>query len=36
VDVLAAHLAANPAIEVELLDTTIKPVPKRRPARLVL
>jgi integrase len=35
VDALAAHLATAPAMEVELLDTTIKPIPKRRPARLV-
>jgi integrase len=35
VDALAAHLAAFPAVAVEILDTTVRPDPKRRPARLV-
>jgi integrase len=35
INALAAHLAAFPPVEVELLDTTIKPVPKRRMVRLV-
>jgi integrase len=35
VDALAAHLAVFPVVEVELLDTTVKPEPRRRPARLV-
>jgi integrase len=35
VDALAAHLAAFPASAVEILDTTVRPEPKRRPARLV-
>jgi integrase len=35
VDALAAHLAAFPAVEVELLDATVKPEPKLRPAALV-
>jgi integrase len=35
IDALAAHLAAFPAPAVELLDTTVRPEPKRRLARLV-
>ena len=35
VDALAAHLATFPAVEVERLDTTVKPEPKRRSALLV-
>jgi integrase len=35
VDTLAAHLAAFPAAPVELLDTTVKPEPKERPATLI-
>jgi integrase len=35
IDALAAHLATFPAVEVELLDTTMKPTAKRRVARLL-
>jgi integrase len=35
VDALTAHLAAFPAVEVELLDTTSKPTAKRRPAAFI-
>lgn len=35
IDALTAHLAAFPAAEVEVLDTTVRPDPKRRPAALV-
>jgi integrase len=35
VGALTAHLAAFPAVDVEILDTTIKPVPKWRSALLV-
>jgi integrase len=35
IDALTAHLARFPATEVLLLDTTIKPAPKWRPASLV-
>jgi integrase len=35
VDALTAHIAAFPAVEVEILDTIVKPEPKRRLARLV-
>ena len=35
VGALTAHLAAFPAVEVEILDTTVKPVPKWRSASLV-
>jgi hypothetical protein len=35
VDALTAHLAAFPAIEVELLDTTSKPTTRRRPASFI-
>jgi integrase len=35
VDTLAAHLVAFPVVEAELLDTTVKPEPRRRPAALI-
>jgi integrase len=35
VDALAAHLAVFPAVQVEILDTTVRPEPKHRQARLV-
>jgi integrase len=35
VDALAAHLAAFPAVPVEVVDTTVKPTPKSRPAMLI-
>jgi integrase len=35
VDALAAHLAAFPAVPVEVTDATVKPAPKSRPAVLV-
>jgi hypothetical protein len=35
VDALADHLAEFPAVEVEILDTTVKPEPKPRMATLV-
>ena len=35
VDALAAHLVAFPAVPIELLDATVKPEPKRRPASLI-
>jgi integrase len=35
VDALAAHLAAFPATATEITDATVKPDPKRRPARLL-
>jgi integrase len=35
VDALAAHLAAFPAVTVEVTDATVKPTPKRRPAALI-
>jgi integrase len=35
VDALAAHLAAFPAVSTEVLDTTVKPAPKLRTARLL-
>jgi integrase len=35
VDALAAHMAAFPAVTVDILDATHKPEPKRRPAALI-
>lgn len=35
IEALAAHLATFPASAVEVLDATVKPKPKRRPAALV-
>jgi integrase len=35
IDALAAHLAAFPAVPVKVMDATVKPAPKSRPAALV-
>jgi integrase len=35
IDALAAHLATFPAVPLEVMDRTVKPAPKSRPAAFV-